>query len=155
MDTLRAMLIACVGRTFDADGPVLELGCGIGSTPLLHEIVARSGRRLVSLENNPEYLFSDLGRDNHEVRLVEEWANAPEMNQSWDVALVDHAPGESRVEAIMLLQNGARLIVVHDTGIITYGYEDVFGEFRYRHDDRRGRPWTTVVSNFDDLKWLK
>jgi hypothetical protein len=46
-------LIAAVVHT---DGPVLELGCGTGSTPQLHAICALSQRKLVSTDTSLEWL---------------------------------------------------------------------------------------------------
>ena len=37
------------------DGPILELGIGDGSTPLLHEICKDKNRFLISVENDPAW----------------------------------------------------------------------------------------------------
>ena len=38
------------------DGDLLELGMGLFSTPLLHEIAADSDRNLVSIDTDPNWL---------------------------------------------------------------------------------------------------
>jgi len=138
------LLAACVART---SGPVLELGCGDYSTPLLHWLCR--GRRLVTLESDAAWLarYEDLRSPTHELLHVPDWASARPIDEGpWDVALIDHAPGARRVPDIRRLMHRATFLVVHDTEDPDYGYESVLPQFRHRHDDRRVRPWTTVVS---------
>lgn len=141
------ILAACVART---RGPVLELGCGWYSTLLLH-LLCSSYRRLVSVETNMGCFdqFVDLRTEHHEFRFVENWDNFPLDQTEWDVAFVDHAPGERRVIDIGRLKGHARFIVVHDTDAACYGYERIFPSFRYRFDYKRAVPWTTVVSDIE------
>jgi hypothetical protein len=134
-------------------GPVLELGCGDYSTPLLH-LLCRN-RPLVSVETDRGWLerYSDLRTKDHEFHLAQDWAGAAIIDQrEWDVALVDHAPGERRVPEIRRLINRARFIVVHDTEDGGYGYDRVLPEFKYRFDFKRWEPWTSVVSMVEEFK---
>jgi len=161
------LLTACVLAT---DGPVIELGCGFWSTPILHELCSpfpghRDGRRLLTCCANADWLgrFSrQLATDEHFFLAVDPdadgagWARLPEIDHNWDVALVDHAPPGRRKHDLMRLADTARLVVVHDSEPhACYSYEKAFERFRYRCDDRRWEPWTTVVSNVEDLAWLK
>jgi len=68
---------------------------------------------------------------------------------------VDHRPGERRKHEIGRLSQSANLIVVHDTEEAGYEYEPVLQSFKHRYDYKLHRPWTTIVSNFDPLAWLK
>lgn len=143
------ILAAVVART---TGPVLELGCGDYSTPMLH-LLCRD-RRLVSLEADAGWLarFADLASERHELVRVADWAGAEILDcGEWDVALVDHAPGNRRVPEIRRLMHRARFIVVHDTEDPGYGYESVLPEFTHRFDYKRLDPWTTVVSMFEEF----
>lgn len=143
------ILAACVART---SGPVIELGCGDYSTPMLHLLC--KNRLLVSVESDASWLarYEDLKSPNHELSLVRDWSSASRIEErTWDVALVDHAPGERRVPEIRRLMHRAKFIVVHDTEDPGYGYETVLPEFRYRYDYKRLRPWTTVVSMTEEF----
>lgn len=145
------ILAACTVRT---TGPVLELGCGDYSTPMLHYIC--NGRRLVSLDHDPGWLerYRDLESHNHSLHLVTDWAAMKMIdNEEWDVAFVDHAPAQQRVYEIKRLMDRAQYIVIHDTedpgGI--YNYEAILPAFKYRYDCKRWPTWTSVVSMFRDF----
>jgi hypothetical protein len=139
-------------------GPILELGCGTWSTPMLHEIAKATGRRLVSLETDPEWLatFDDFRTDWHELRHVPgggpmgegaAWDDVPLEKTEWGVVFVDHRPGDRRRVEIERLRGRAEFLVVHDTEDPSYGYESLLSTFGWRHDFTRFRPWTTVVSD--------
>jgi len=152
------VLIACVLRTqHESVHPVLELGCGAYSTPVLHAMCCESGRQLFSYETDAGWLeaFKYYCHPPHSFKLVEDWAAVPVESRRWGVVLVDHAPSQRRRVEVERLRGHARLIVCHDTEHRLYRFEDVFGQFKYRVEDRRQSPWTSVVSDDDDLGWLK
>ena len=137
------------------EGPIIELGCGHYSTPLLHQMSLVSGRRLVSTETDAEWmsLFTDMASDLHTFQHVDPdgWGRFPLEGRMWGVAFVDCAPGEYRKIAIERLKEQAQLIVVHDTETdhgtgADYQLEPVFARFPHRSDYKRYRPYTTVVS---------
>lgn len=138
------VLAACVART---RGPVLELGAGEYSTPLLHLLC--KDRLLVTVEHDPAWLekFRDTERSLHKLILVRNYDEAKVIEEiAWDVALVDHAPGTRRVTEILRLKDRTRFIVVHDTDEPGYHYEPVLAGFKYRYDYKRWIRWATVVS---------
>ena len=145
------MLAACVAHT---SGPVLELGCGEFSTPVLSALCL--ARHLLSVESDPAWLaqFDYLRRAGHRIELVESWDDAP-IDVQWDVVLIDHAPAARRVVDIMRLKDLARLIVLHDTEHRLYEYDLIWPAFKYRAEWKRRAPWTSVVSNFESLEWLE
>ena len=58
------------------DGPIIELGCGMYSTPFLHWACRPHGRLLTTYENNPEWFrfVKQFERDDyHKVVLVDNW----------------------------------------------------------------------------------
>ena len=149
MSTHNIALAAAVAMT---DGPILEMGCGHGSTPLLHQMALGMNRLLVSMETDADWLakFQYLEDPLHRLHLVTDWDAEP-LERPWGVVLVDHAPGEHRRIAIRRLQNHADFLVVHDTETdhgtgADYKLEPVFESFQYRSDYRRLRPYTTIVS---------
>jgi SAM-dependent methyltransferase len=158
-DTHGWLLMAAIAHTMDGLPPVLELGCGNGSTAYLHSLLEGSGRKLVSCDNDADWLAqfaTALGGEFHEFRHVPDWTRFdPPWDGAWGVCLIDHAPGEQRPLALDAIRNSCQVIVVHDTDGPGYGMEALMNRMQYRFDDRRRRPWTTAVSNTDDLRFLR
>lgn len=135
------------------DGPVLEIGAGWYSTPLLSLLC--QGRRLVSLENDAKMvaLLEPFKRPGHEIRLVNDWDAAPEADEpDWSVVLIDHAPAERRKVDLARVAATAGMIVIHDSGVPLYGLDVQIAAFRWRTDYKLLWPYTTVVSNVRDLQ---
>jgi len=145
------------------DGPVLELGMGLFSTPYLHWACYDKRRKLVSYENKKDFyesfIFNDRreivnGYDYHEVKFVEnsDWDKV-DLSGHWSVVLIDHNPGPRRREEIKRLANNVDYIVVHDTDPKNnwyYKYEEYFPIFKHRWDSNI-YPRTTVLSNFYEI----
>lgn len=152
--THNAMLIKTVA---ESKGKVLEFGAGFFSTPLLHWLCKDLNKKLVTLENNIVFFnFARQFRSRlHSVRYIENWDNFP-VNEHWGVILIDHdKPYQRRGTDALKFKGSADFIVLHDTEVEKiYGYDKIWKYFKYRHDWKECRPWTTVVSNFIDLSWL-
>lgn len=143
------MLLKTVQMT---DGPVLELGSGPFSTPLLHWLCAESNRRLLTYEGNEAY-FKAANRfksRNHTIRFVKDWDKIDFGTGHWSVALIDNELERRQVDPIRL-KNSVEYIVMHDTNRPDYGYDKVWPHFKYIHHWKFCRPWTSVVSNFKNL----
>jgi hypothetical protein len=143
MSTHMPMLIKAVQST---TGDVCELGSGFNSTPLLHWLT--QGRKLVTYENDPDYLHFSMKfkTHNHKVRHL----NEVDYNKHWSVVFIDHnnRPNK-RGDDVKRFQN-ADLIVIHDSEKPEeYGYADL--NFKYRYDWKDCEPWTTVLSNTIDV----
>jgi hypothetical protein len=122
-------------------GPIIEFGCGNGSTDLLHEICEKEGRLLITLEDDLGWLnkFSEkyLGRgynpDNsgwHKFYYVPgKNPNDPENPAHWvkflnefelldqtffDVCFIDQSPWLARYEALKMMKKRSRFVIVHD-----------------------------------------
>lgn len=146
------ILAACVTAT---NGPVIELGCGLYSTPLLHALCVQKGRRLVSMDLDGKWLsrFATVLRGPlHEFHHVQDWDRLP--TGIWSVALVDQTPPSARAPSIRLIKGKCDLIVCHDSEHRLYGYEAALADFKNRVEWRRYAPWTTVVSDTMDLGFL-
>lgn len=146
------LLVACVAHTH---GPVLELGCGLYSTPVLHALCL--DRPLVSLESDEKWLdqFQGYATRTHRLGLFSDDLPLSFAGQRWSVVFVDQAPAPARAESIRRLKGHADLIVCHDSEHRLYDYESVLGDFNQRVEWQRYAPWTTVVSNTLDLGFLK
>jgi hypothetical protein len=140
-------LVGCITAT---EGPVLELGSGVFSTPVLH--TACGTRRLLTADTDEDWMarFRYLESHNHRFALVDEWSRFEAIEAPWDVVLVDQSPGSARAPTIERLRAQARLIVVHDTQAADhYGFEPLLSTFRYRRDfaELGVQVGTTVVSD--------
>jgi len=134
------------------NGDVLELGMGMGSTPLLHWLCFDKGRNLVSYENNKEWfeMHKHFHKDWHEINFVEDWDKI-EIEKQWSVALVDHSPARRRQLEIKRLAKYAKYVIVHDTQPEDnhfYKYHWAFPKYKYQWTYKKAKPWTTVLSNF-------
>ncbi len=159
--THMAPLVTAVMNTV---GPVFEMGCGDFSTPLLHAICTAQNRELLTADTSKDWLklFTDMETDKHKFVYVpvyeDDWSLNPKPekwdaigNQIWSVVFIDHRPGERRAVDIDRYKNSAEVIVVHDTETMSYNYEPVFSNFKYRYDYKRYDIYTTLVSNFVDV----
>lgn len=157
-----------VTAVMNTNGPVLEMGCGDYSTPLLHTICKVQNRELLSTDTSKEWikLFLDLEKDFHKFEYVPVYDDDMELNakphlwdkigsdKHWGVVFIDHRPGNRRKIDILRMSNISDIIVVHDTENLGYDYEPAFGLFKYRYDYKRYNVYTTLVSNIIDVNTL-
>ena len=143
-----------------SQGPILELGTGVFSTPILHTLCLSKDRQLVSYENDPYYFerHGDFRTDKHQIILVSNWDDIKIENTFWNVALIDHKPEERRKTEVKRLANNTKYIILHDSESRNeklYKYSEIYPLFKYRFDYTACYPHTTVLSNFVDLSDLK
>lgn len=146
-----SVLIPFIQRTY---GSVVELGIGIGSTPVLHELCR--GRKLISYENNKEiyWMFRRFKSDWHEIVLINSWEEAV-LERPWALAFVDQAPALSRKDTIMRLKPWADYMIVHDTEKRVnrfYGMRALFPKFSHFKMVRSIVPHTTILSDKYEIK---
>ena len=129
--THQLLLYEAVQRT---TGPVIEFGCGEGSTVMLHELCKATKRRLISVDNNPEWLGKY--RDKYETDWHRFYLVSPEgcggkyhdcthwdpflktitsSDVQWGVVFVDQAPWEARTKTIRAMKSRADFVVLHDS----------------------------------------
>ena len=143
-----------------SQGPVLEMGIGVFSTPLLHALCKRDNRLLVSYDNDAAYINAHRGfiTDGHQLTLVKDWDKIDIQSTKWGMAFMDHGPGDRRVEDTKKLANIAQFVVVHDTELRQEKYyhsTEIDSIFKYRFDYKELEPNTSVFSNFVDITNLK
>lgn len=121
------VLYEAVKRT---TGAVVEIGCGYGSTPLLHELCKKDERRLLTLDDNEEWLdhFSQqYATDWHEFIYASNWETALADDRIaarfYDVAFVD---GGDRFVAAKAFKDKAKFVVFHDAH--WFPQRDMFGK---------------------------
>lgn len=134
-----------------SEGPVVELGIGVFSTPLIHTWCAHTGRPVASYDASVP--FHDLHRaftsEQHTITLVTDWATVP-LEQPWGLAFLDH-DSERRVPDAIRLAPHAAYVVLHDS---ENDYAAVYPHYRYRRDYTTLTPPTVVLSNQHDLAAL-
>jgi hypothetical protein len=145
-------LLASVLATSEP-GPVLEIGVGNGSSPLLVEMCRAMGRDLIGMDSSKAWLdeIRDIGYPS--LLHITDWELLPgwmsDFDKQWSVIFIDHGPGEARLPALKACRNYADHIVVHDTLNPGYmpGMDDYLSTFRYRTDYIKMTPCTSVVSD--------
>lgn len=153
------MLIKVVQNT---DEPIIELGSGLFSTPLLHWLCFDTKRDLTTCESYPHYLefANKFKTDFHNIHFVKDWSEE-KFNKHYSVVLIDHSVNgrvHTRGDDALRFKDIADYIVLHDAGEEAhekYGYAEIYPQFKYRHDWTGCYPNTTVLSNTKDLSWLK
>lgn len=136
-------------------GDVIECGGGIFSTPLLHWLCKMQNRKLITYETELSYYKFERKFQSplHRIRFVENWDDIP-IPKHVGVVFIDHHPSERRMVETLRFKDVADYIIIHDTERESreYNQEEVFDQFKYRYDWKDCKPWTSVFSNFKDLK---
>jgi hypothetical protein len=135
-------------------GPILELGCGHGSTPLIHALCEPTCRHVVSADDDPEWLgqFECYRQSWHDLTLIpskHHW-KLLSWGSGWSVVFVDHGNAEQRNDSITQFSRGeADWVVVHDATLPygePYHYERSFSLFAHRYIYTDYWPHTVVLS---------
>ena len=116
------------------DGPIIEFGCGYGSTDMLHEICKKNKRLLISVDDNLEWLlkFSEKYSNDSEwhkfifvpgkplddvdnpCHWIEFLNNSELLKMNFDICFIDQHPWLGRFETIKFMKNKTRFIILHD-----------------------------------------
>jgi len=143
------------------DGPILEMGSGAWSTPILDMLVRRREKRKILTLENDKVWYEKVKRtyqsDYHDVLYIQDWDDAPIDDTFWGLVFIDHRPALRRKTDIVRLKWQAYYILAHDTEPEInqfYGYDRVEKHFKYNflYDDIK--PNTTIYSNFSKLDEL-
>ena len=140
-------------------GPVLELGIGLFSTPLLHWLCLERRRRLYSYDNSEYFVEKarNFRTDWHIIEAVPDWTKLDLDIEHWGMAFVDHAPTEDRHLEAKRLAWLADYVVLHDSdrkGDRFTHYSEIYSLYKYHYDYCRQKPYTTILSNFYPLDGL-
>lgn len=143
---------------YRSKGPVLELGMGVFSTPILHSLCLDKKRMLFSFENNLEYfnMHKSFVDEYHKINLVDNWDNIEIDNTHCGLAFVDHKPAERRISEVKKLKDIADYIIIHDSEPELdgqYKYSLIYSLFKFRRDYilKEGLAQTTVLSNLREI----
>lgn len=149
-----------LAKIFDmSSGPILELGIGVFSTPFLHIMCEAKKRKLVSYEDNPNFVNSHRAfvSDTHQLYMVEDWDDIAIDGDFWDVVFID-GPADRRLPEAKRVAQKANFVILHDTEPNRreeYVFSEIHKMFKYSFDYTDLQPNTSVFSNFVDITNLK
>ncbi len=150
-------LPALIDAVLRTTGPVLELGAGEFSTPILHELVAKRGRDLVTVEADDVWRGrfhaladghpSDTSPRRHVLAAsLDELAGR--LPDRWSVVLIDQAPAADRGPAVERFAPRADWLVCHDWGVSAYGWPPDVMRWRSARLWSDLMPWTMVLGGY-------
>lgn len=144
-------------------GPVLELGMGPTSSPLLHRLALEQNRSLVSADSDRQWIdYFQLRFGNqsfHRMKYVEvktetgvEWSISNLANlEKWNIVFIDHRPGPRRQFNLVLYAEHSDIVIIHDTEqSALYKYEKGLEMHPYRYRFTKLKTHTDVVSKKHD-----
>lgn len=146
------------------DKPVVELGMGWNSTPLLHWLCREKGVKLYSFETDTKWLenFIDFSVWNDHLIANEDLMDIEEMWSYYDyigqlgLVLVDHRPARKRRSSARFFADKADFVLLHDSELAdhpAYKYTPIYDNFKYRYEYRGvGKPYTMILSNKIDIE---
>jgi len=141
------------------DKPVLELGVGWNSTPLLHWMCKEKGLLLRSFESDPEWLelFRSFESESHKLS-HHDFMTELDFGGGLGLVFVDHRPSRKRRSSAKFYADKADFIVLHDSDLAdnpAYKYTPIYGNFKYRFEYKNvDKPFTMVLSNKIDIERL-
>jgi hypothetical protein len=140
-------------------GPILELGMGSTSSPLLHRLALEQKRIIYSADTDLRWInyYSNFTVNNtlHQLKYVEiksemgiEWAKSGIANfADWTVVFIDHRPGPRRQFDLLLYADRSDIVVLHDTEHASlYKYDQGLSVYPYKYRFTKLRTYTDVLS---------
>jgi len=137
-----------------------EFGAGHYSTPMLHEAISKS---LVSIETDEAWLRTFIHYENeiHKFKLIHpvNWVrDLQAMDKNVDMCFIDTFDGPSRVVAMDIFKDSAKLLIIHDQENVFEnpsacypGQYDMVMGFKYIKQVRVEGNITAVLSNKMEL----
>lgn len=150
-DNHKILLKLALDETNYSHHPVLELGCGDGSSPALKAYSLEYLREVLSYDYDKEWA------EKYGAIHVTDWDISVDWNKKYSVALVDESPGEQRHKSLMLLKNVCDIVIVHDSEpAAEEGYQlaKIWSLYKYKVDLVSNGAWATAMSNtYDVTQW--
>lgn len=153
----------------NTSGPILEMGCGDYSTPMLHALCAPTKRMLVSTDVDADWinLFMDMKRDWHSFIYVPAYEKKSASNSiwfsvgqdawdvvgsdtHWSIVFIDHSPGLRRIHDIERLRSHTDIFIAHDADDERYEYDRI-KPFKYFYTYKRYHVTTIIMSDTVDV----
>jgi hypothetical protein len=112
--------------------PILELGCGEGSTNIIHQYAVANNINVTTLESDEAWLarYNYCQNDLHELVCIKDFNDwVPyliDKNVNWGLAFIDQGSWESRKECLFYLKDKVDFIILHDS--CYYPKNNIFGK---------------------------
>jgi hypothetical protein len=113
-------LISLLDKIKSFNLPILELGCGYGSTPILHKYCIENKIKLITLDNNVEWLnkIKNYFPENeyHKYISVLNWKEELNnlKNNKYSLVFIDQSPWEARTLSLNIFKSISEYILIHD-----------------------------------------
>lgn len=144
MDPYATHLPVLVETALRTTGPILELGCGDYSTPVLAAIASQQGRRFTVQASDRNW--SDRFKDIADVEMVDWLTWSPPPGRFGLVFLDNEEFTKERIKRLHQLAAVADVIVMHDADVAStrpHWAECTAGLTVAMH--KRYTPWTAVI----------
>ena len=146
----------------NSTGPVLELGAGEFSTPLLRRLAIETGRNVVTVESDENWLqrYSMSDVSNHQFRHAPQWMPVLDelSKRTWGVVFIDLSPELYRYYALCRMLPVAQYIVGHDADLMRHYRAYYFNWFEFipevQPKPERNGPSTMIISQTTDLRGI-
>lgn len=101
------------------DKPILELGSGDASTPLIHAVVAPKRLKILTLDQNLEWLkkYTYLKNEFHSFGYYSDediYSFYASDSEQWGLVFIDNGTWNARTEAVKKYADIADYIILHD-----------------------------------------
>jgi len=149
------------------EGSVLDLGGGIFSTFILHDMLYSTNRFLLTVDDSANWMGNFHGMENkfHQFRHVTNLKGLfKTIGKEWDVALIDYGTYKGRLFCLKELLPYAKIIILHDYGdensdsqweahgVSLKDVQDAVNEVEYKTLFNAQAPYTAVLSNFVNIE---
>lgn len=149
----------------NSTGDVLELGTGTCSTKLIHELLKGTGRKIVSVDDDVNWMsnFWHMKNSDHDFMstkpTVESWANLVDTmtNRKWGVVFVDQGVQKemgdaARTYSAVTMAKYSDYVVAHDAEALPQMQREDYNWHMFC--PKYGGPGTYIISKFHDLKGI-
>lgn len=140
--------------------PILELGCGHYSTPILSSIAKATDRELHVVASEP--IWAGFFREDPQHLELISPENWPILTFSamWGMALIDHEQNElERVSQLLKLSEKAKVAIFHDANCLDEQsgiWQLLNCTYKYIYHYTRYHPTTAIFSNhIDPATWFE
>lgn len=112
--------------------PILELGCGEGSTSIIHEWAIKNKVKVTTIDSQQDWLskYEHFKHSLHEFICIDNFNNwipyLIEKNINWGLVFIDQGCWESRKDCLFYLKDKVDYVILHDC--CYYPKNNIFGK---------------------------